>query len=720
MFILHVLSWLLFTDIERALTCVLFGAAAITLALSYRAGKRASRDAEIDQSLRALMERCGELVAICSTNGTIRYVNPAGMRLLGLEGAAPPSVRLADFAVPESKVLLESVALPQALRGGSWKGRCQLRGLAGEEDQELELSALSLPDSGTQNPLLGVIARNVTQEHKALSALQEKARGFERAIEGSECKLREEALKQAMSAADAAAHAKREFLRNMSHEIRTPLNGILGMTELVLNSGLTSEQRDSLQSIKRSGEALLASLSDILDFARSEEGGLLLQQTEFELAGLVGDTLRPLYAQAQKKGLTLQCRYAADLPQTLLGDPQRLRQVLMSLVGNAIKFTSSGEVSVAIGAKEYGAQSMLQVTVRDTGIGIPADKLTSIFEAFTQADGSMTRRFHGTGLGLAISARIVSLMGGRIWAESHLGQGSAFHFTVTLARPGAAGEPEGGNAAHSLPLKKSTLPYRVLLVEDNSINQQLAAKMLTRMGHLVRIASDGAEALQMLAEAPCDVVLMDLQMPVMDGLSATAAIRKQEQDTDRHLPIIALTAHALRGDRERCLQHGMDGYVSKPIGPAALSQALDEVMLRYPPASPLPPAPEPAGAPAQAPVHVPAIDMGSVLKRLGGDQELVDVLLDALRQDLPEQLTEIRTASEARSATALAAAAHKFKGVISNLTNGPAYCISVALERLARDADWDGIRGAVEELGIAVEQIRTELSSLESYERARG
>jgi hypothetical protein len=721
MFILHILSWLLFTDIERALTCGLLGAAAVTLALSYRIRKSAVRNAEIDRSLRALVERCEALVAVCSRDGTLRYINASGTRLLGVGSTSSPETPLSFLGAPENRNLLESVVIPQALERGSWQGRWQLGGRAGEEDQELELCALSLPAAGERAPRVGLIARNVTQEHRTLCALRDKVREFERAMPGSQCTLREDALKQAMAAADAAEHAKREFLRNMSHEIRTPLNGILGMAELVLNSELTPEQRDSLHSIKRSGEALLASLSDILDFARSEEGSLLLQQTEFGLTELVGDTLRPLYSQAQKKGLELRCTYGSKLPERLIGDPQRLRQVLMSLVGNAIKFTSAGEIAVAIDAKECGVRSMLQIAVRDTGIGIPADKLTSIFEAFTQADGSMTRRFHGTGLGLAISARIVNLMGGRIWAESRLGEGSTFHFSVTLARPGAEGQAEGSDTPHALSPRKPAIPYRVLLVEDNSINQQLAAKMLSRMGHLVRVASDGAEALRMLAEGPCDVVLMDLQMPVMDGLSATAAIRRQELDTDRHLPIIALTAHALRGDRERCIQNGMDGYVSKPIVPTALSEALDDVMLRYPPASPLQPVPTPASGPDASPEpRTPVIDMASVLHRLGGDRELLSILFDALRQDLPEQFAEIRTATTERSAHALAAAAHKFKGVISNLTSGPAYSISAALEKLAREADWDGIQGAVEELGIAVEQIRTELNAMESPGQTRG
>jgi len=522
-----------------------------------------------------------------------------------------------------------------------------------------------------------------------------------------------EQMRLAKEAAEAASRAKGDFLANMSHEIRTPLNAVIGMTELVLDTDLTAAQQEYLQLVLDSGESLLSVINDILDFSKIEAGKLALEAAEFELRESLGDTLKSLAFRAHRKGLELAAEIHPDVPERLIGDAGRLRQVLVNLVGNAIKFTESGEVIVEVNCtSQTEHQAELYVLVRDTGIGIPPDKLASIFEAFEQVDTSTTRKFGGTGLGLAICSRLVALMGGRIWADSELDRGSTFHFTVrfdlahgkplpkppvvvqgtrvlvvddnatnrrildeifrswdmqphsvagasealhvlreafrsgtsfplvltdanmpeidgfTLAdqikqdpeigstvimmltsgdRPGEIARCEQlGIAAYLLkPIKQSELfdavvaalgvnavdeqappspaaaqpferlpPLRVLLAEDSVVNQKLAVALLEKYGHRVTVAADGCEALTALESQPFDLVLMDVQMPELDGYDATAAIRIREQETGRHVPIVAITAHAMKGDRERCLEAGMDAYVTKPIRAKQLFDAI--------------------------------------------------------------------------------------------------------------------------------------------------
>jgi CheY-like chemotaxis protein/signal transduction histidine kinase/HPt (histidine-containing phosphotransfer) domain-containing protein len=808
------------------------------LELLNRAGQTLTSTLDLDQVLVTVLEEVRRLldVVLCS----VWLIDPETNELVCRQATGPQHDTLQGWRLAPEKGLVgwvarhgESLIVPDALTDER-----HFKGV--NQQSELVLrSILSVPLRVKQS-VIGVlqVADTSTDRFKptdlrlveplaANAAIAiENARLYEQAQqEIAERKRAEKALQEAKNAAEAASEAKSEFLARMSHEIRTPIHGIIGMTELTLDTELTQEQRQYMNVLKSSTESLMAIIDDILDFSKIEAGRLELEETDFDLRTLVEQAAGILAPRAQRKGVELICHIPPQVPTALVGDPGRLRQVLLNLTNNAVKFTEQGEIVIQVKAEtDREEEAELVFSVHDTGVGVSKDKQAVIFEAFCQADGSTTRRYGGTGLGLTISQQLVELMGGRIQVESRPGEGSTFHFTVKLkkqpgARPETAVDWQGlpvlvidDNATHRLvlremltqwgfgvteaengaaglqelerlqetyrpfrlvlldgmmlemdnlavgqeiraagvpgdrivpmlssnqmhgdvsccrelgittqlvkPIKQSELlnaiktvlgavqevkkepdrvapavtegaQLRILLAEDNVAAQLVGKKTLERIGHTVQVASNGMEVLQMLKEGEFDLVLMDVEMPQMDGLEATRAIRKREAASGHHIPILAVTAYATKEDQRRCLEAGTDGYLSKPVSPEKLVAALERFLL-------------PDGGHDSAPV----VDLDGALEAVGGDRELLREAVGLfLEHDYPRHRAELREGLARQDARAIRAAAHGIKGAVGSFGGRAACDAALCLETMGRRGDLSVAQRALEELETEMERF---------------
>ncbi|MEO8659093.1 MAG: ATP-binding protein [Bryobacteraceae bacterium] len=539
-----------------------------------------------------------------------------------------------------------------------------------------------------------VVWEDLTESSEKLKELQannEQLVEFNRGLQDTMLWAREMAAHAEMVSA-----ARTQFLANVSHEIRTPMNSILGMTDLALDTQLTEQQRDYLDMVRASGQSLLILLNDVLDFSKIEAGKLSLHPRRFDIRALIEEALKPMVLRAASRSLEFYSTIHPDVPAKVVGDDERLRQLLLNLTGNAIKFTSSGSIQVAIEPVPSHPDAV-RILISDTGIGIPPDKQEAIFEPFTQADGSMTRRYGGTGLGLSISAKLVEMMGGRLYVSSRPGEGTTFATIIHLPRA------EGGPTAVDVTARKAPRwqgRLRVLVAEDSVTNQILVRRLLEREGHAVDVAQTGEEAVRKFRESKYDLVLMDVQMPEMDGLEATGGIREIEKQEGGHVPILAMTAHAMPGDREQCLAAGMDGYLSKPVqSPELLRAVYEATALRVYAGADRLPDPGP-------------VDHEAALERVGGDVELLQEVAQLFLDEYPGMLAAIGKALQGKSPQELEHAAHSLKGSVSNFGARSVVRAALALEMLGRAGSTEGGDELFEMLEHELKELKPALEAL--------
>lgn len=524
-----------------------FAATCGVLIEGLRAEQRRREAEEERRRFVALIEASSDLVSMSRPESPLFYINPAGRRLLGLgSDEGDRQVSFENFLPPASQQKLIEEVIPAVQSAGHWQGQMEVRNAeTGERIPLLNTVFVVREAEGEPSLCIATVGRDIREQ-----------------------KQQEERLRAATEAAEAGNRAKSEFLATMSHELRTPMNGVIGFTNLLLETTLDEEQRSFARTIKESGEALLTIINDILDLSKIEAGKLELECSPLDLSAIAREVRQLLSVEAERKRISLELYVPSEGACQALGEAGRVRQVLLNLAGNAVKFTERGHVTIDIRQTPAG---VVRIAVIDTGVGIAAEKQGRLFQKFSQADSSLSRRFGGTGLGLAISKRLVELMGGEIGFRSELGRGSEFWFTLPTAADLPTVASEATQRSESSSPESLGAGLRVLVAEDNRVNQRLARVLLERMGCEVEVAENGLEAVYQVQTRGYDIVLMDCHMPEMDGYEATAVLRAWEADKargrsgTRRLPIVALTANALRGDRDKCLAAGMDDYLGKPV-----------------------------------------------------------------------------------------------------------------------------------------------------------